>query len=165
MQVKASGTLGVHDHEADQQIRIGVTHAISQLPDPALGPALVVIGAQRDWPLSGDTYVLESFIGSTCGYPDHRVLLHEDAYGPLKAGDHVSGIVILDYRRGLEDFDYGCSVLMNPWAYYPLDPAWFPHSRVLACADGVFSWLRGTPSATHFPSGTTFAPGPRGSAL
>jgi len=47
---------------------------------------------------------------------------------------------------------------MNPWATYSLDPAWFPHSRVLSCQDGVFSWIRGRPYASTFPTRTRFAP-------
>jgi hypothetical protein len=164
MQVKASGTLGVHDHQVDQQIRAGVAYGAEQLPDPPLGPALIVVVARRDWPLYGDTHVLENLIGSTSGYEDRRVLLHDQAHGELAGWTHVSGIVTLDLRRGSDD-DYGCSVLQNPWADYPLDPAWFPHAYVLTCADGVFTWLRGTPSATTFPSGTRFAPGAAGSAL
>lgn len=164
MQVKASGTLGLHDSVVDSQIRTGVTNAIAQLPVSAARPALVVMCAQR-WPLSGDTHVLETMIGSTSGYEGGRVLLHEDAYGELAKAPHVSGIVMLDYRRSLTFFDYGCSVLMNPWATHKLDPAWFPHSRVLSCTNDVFTWVRGDPDATYFPTGTRFAPGPRGSAV
>jgi hypothetical protein len=51
------------------------------LPDPPLGPALVVMCAQRGWWLSGDTHALESMIGRTCGYSDGRVLLHDEARG------------------------------------------------------------------------------------
>lgn len=165
LQVKASGTLGLHDTEADKQIRVGVRHAIEQLPDPALGPALVVVTAQRGWWLSGDTRVLESLIGSTSCDRQRRVFLHADAQGELEVARHVSAIVMLDYRRGLDDFDYSCSVLMNPWSYYPIDPLWFPHSRVLTCSNGVFEWLRGAPSGTYFPSGTLLTSCPRGSAL
>lgn len=164
MQVKSSGTLGVHDSVADAQICKGIGHAIKQLPDPPLDAALIVAAAQRGWWLSSDTDVLESLIGSTTGYPDRRVLLHDDSHGDLKAAAQVSGILILDYRRGANSLDYGCTVLMNPWACYPLDPSWFPHARVLSFSDGVFSWIRGEPSATTFPSGTTFAPGTRGTA-
>lgn len=157
IQVKASGTHGVHDRQADAQILAGVTNAFEQLPDPPLGPALIVVVAQRAWPLCGDTYVLEKMIGSTSGCEDRRVLLHDDARGAFASATHVSGIVILDHRRGLEASDYGCAVLQNPWADYPLDPAWFPHARVLMCGDGVFTWLGGAPSATTFPTGTRFA--------
>lgn len=165
MQVKASGTLGVRDAEVDPQIRTGVTNAIAQLPVPAARPALVVISAQRGWWLSGDTHVIETMIGSTNGYGGGRVLLHDDAHGELEAAPHVSGIALLDYRRSLSTFDYSCTVLMNPWATHRLDPAWFPHSRVLSCTNGEFSWIRGRPSASTFTTGTRFAPGPRGSAL
>lgn len=161
MQVKASGTLGLPDAQVDPQIRTGATNAIAQLPVPPARPALVVMSAQRGWWLSGDTYALETMIGSPSGYGGGRVLLHDDAYGELAAAPHVSGIAMLDYRRS-STFDYSCTVLMNPWATHRLDPAWFPHSRVLSCMSGVFSWIRGEPNATYFLTGTRFAPGPRG---
>ena len=164
MQVKGSGTLGVEDREADAQILGGVAKAAAQLPDPPVGPALIVMVAQRGWPLYGDTHVLETLIG-TSGYPDRRVLLHDQARGQLESWTHISGLVILDHRRGLEDADYGCAVLQNPWAEYPVDPAWFPHARVLTCVDGLFTWLRSAPSVTKFPTGTRFAPGAPGDAL
>jgi len=128
------------------------------MPDPALGPALVVICAQRDWSLSSDTDVLEQMIGSTAQYPSGQVLLHEDAFGELARANHVSAIVMLDYVRGASNLVYGCAVLMNPWAYYPIEPGWFPHSHVLRSEDGEFSWLRGTPSASTFPNGARIAP-------
>ena len=164
MQVKANGTLGRPESQVDALIREGVTTAIEQLPVPAARPALIVVCAQR-WPLSGDPRVLEPMIGTTLLYPDGRVLLHDDAYGELAKAPHVSGIAMLDYRRGATILDYGCTVLMNPWATHPLDPAWFPHSRVLSCTNGEFSWIRGRPSGSFFTTGTRFAPGPRGSAV
>jgi len=158
MQVKASGTLGLADSLVDPQIRKGALKAIGQLPVTTARPALVVMSAQRGWWLSGDTQALETMIGSTIGYDGGRVLLHDDARGELAAAPQVSGIAMLDYRRSVSIFDYSCSVLMNPWATHPLDPEWFPHSRVLSCTDGVFSWIRGTPSASTFPTRTRFAP-------
>jgi len=158
MQVKGSGTLG--RSQVDEDILEGLDNAITQLPDPPLGAALVVICAQRGWSLSADADVVETLIGSTTGYGDGRVLLHEDERGRFATAPHVSGVVILDHRRGLPSSDYGCTVLMNPWVWptYELDPAWFPHSRVLSCQDGVFSWIRGSPHASTFPTRTRFAP-------
>lgn len=157
IQVKASGTLGVHDRQADAHILAGVANGFEQLPDPPLGPALIIVAAQRSWPLYADTHVLEGLIGSTDGYDDGRVLLHAERRGGFATATHVSGIVALDHRRDIDESDYGCAVLQNPWADYPLDPGWFPHARVLSCVDGVFTWLRGTPGATTFPIGTRFA--------
>ena len=165
MQVKGSGTLGVGDREVDAQILGGIAKAGAQLPDPPLGPALIVVVAQRGWPLYGDTHVIEKLIGSTSGYPDRRVFLHDQAHGLLAAWTHVSGIVTLDHWRGLEGSDYGCAVLQNPWACYPIEPGWFPHARVLACTDGVFTWVPSAPKLTSFPSGTRFAAGAPGDAL
>jgi hypothetical protein len=165
LQVKASGAPGHHDSVADRHILEGVNYAMEQLPDPPLGCALVVVTAQRGFWLAAETHVLEHLIGSTSGYPDERVLLHDDAHGALKTAEHVSGIVMLDYRRTLDGHDYGCSFLMNPWACYPADPSWFPHARVLSFRDGEFSWIRGDPYTTSFPTGTRLAPGAPGDAL
>lgn len=156
MQVKGSGTLG--RSQVDEDILEALDYAITQLPDPPLGAALVVICAQRSWWLSADVDVVETLIGSTSGYGNERVLLHDDERGRFATASHVSGVVILDHRRSLPNSDYGCTVLMNPWATYELDPAWFPHARVLSCHDGVFSWIRGAPHASTFPTRTRFAP-------
>lgn len=161
MQVKAAGTLGLDDSEVDAHIRVGVIGALSQLPDPALGPALVVVCAQRGWWLSEYPEVLEPLIGTPV-YLDGCEILHEEAYGELKAAVHVSGIVILDYRRYVGQFDYHCTVLLNPWACCPIDPTAFPYSRVLTCDEGVFAWLRGDPDDTRFPTGTRLASSLRG---
>src|SRR6185503_15412740 len=154
MQVKGSGTLG--RSQVDEDILEALDYAITQLPDPPLGAALVVICAQRGWWLSADTDVVETLIGSTTGYGDGRVLLHDDERGRFATASHVSGVVMLDHRRGWPS-DYGCTVLMNPWATYDLAPAWFPHSRVLSCQNGVFSWIRGRPHASTFATRTCFA--------
>jgi hypothetical protein len=159
MQVKASGGLGAAEQDVDDQIIAGIRNAAQQLPDPPLGRAFIVISALRRWPLYGDTHVVERLLGSTTGYSAGRVLLHGDSRGELACWTHVSGIVILDHRRGLEESDYGCVALQNPWAHYQLDGAWFPHARVLTCVAGEFTWLRGAPSGTTFPTGTRLAPG------
>lgn len=155
LQVKASGRLGLHDNEVDGHIQRGVRKAAAQLPVPAMGPALIVMLAQRDWPLSANIDVIESFIGSTTGYPDGTVLLHDHELGEFSSWAHISGIVVLDYLRGLGNSYYGGVLFQNPWADAPADPAWFPHAQVLTCSDGIFTWLRGHPAATTFPSGTS----------
>lgn len=158
LQVKASGTLGLHDNVVDSHIIASVTHAAEQLPDPAPGPSLIVVGGQRGWVLSGDIDVLEVLLGPTCLYPDGSLLLHADELGAMFRWDHVSAVVALDYRRGLSDFDYACTVLLNPWAYQRCDPNWFPHSRVLECGDDRFEWHRGHPTASTFRNGARIAP-------
>jgi len=117
--------------------------------------------AQRDWGLAIDTYVLERMLGPTMGYQHGPVLLQQEDYGELHRATHVSAIVMIDYFRGA-DLVYASTVLLNPWSDNPADPAWFPHSRVLCCTGGVFSWLRGSPSGTTFPDGTRLATQPRG---
>jgi len=157
LQVKASGTLGLHDNVVDPRIITSVTHAAEQLPNPAPGPSMIVVGGQRGWWLSADIDVLEHLIGSTSLYPDGTLLLPTDELGPLSRWDHVSAILALDYRRSLSDFDYACTVLLNPWAYQRSDPSWFPHSRVLEFVDGEFRWHRGPPAASTFRDGARIA--------
>lgn len=161
LQVKASGTLGLHDNVVDPHIITAVTHAAAQLPEPAPGPSMIVVGGQRGWWLSADVNVLEVLIGPTYQYPDGSLLLHEDDLGALSRWDHVSAILALDYRRSLADFDYSCTVLLNPWAYQRSDPDWFPHSRILECVDGQFTWHRGHPTVSTFRDGARIA-APRG---
>lgn len=141
-------------HTVDGYLQQGVRNAGAQLPVPPTRPAIVAMLAQRDWWLSADIDVMEKFIGSTAGYPDRTVLLHDSDRGEFTTWPHVSGIVVLDYRRSTETFDYGCVVLPNPWATHQLSPDWFPHARYLSCVDGAFSWLRGKPDASVFPTGT-----------
>lgn len=157
-QIKASGTQGNHDAETDPHIRSGAMTALEQLPDPPLGPALVVICAQRGWWLSADIDVLEPLLGSTGTYPNGETLLHDNRRGVLHQATHVSGLVALDLRRGADGADYGCTVVANPWADYPLDPGWFPHSRALIYESDEFRWLRGKPLASTYPDGTRMAP-------
>lgn len=154
LQVKASGTLGLHENEVDAHIQQGIRNAADQLPIPATRPSLIVICAQRDFWLSADVDVIEDFIGRTNQYPDDTVLLHDGDRGEFQGWPHVSGVVVLDHRRGLESSDYSCVLVQTPWADCPVDPAWFPHARCLTCSGGIFTWIRGSPTATTFPPGT-----------
>lgn len=165
LQVKASGRLGLDDNEVDEHIKQGVCKAAAQLPAPATRPALIAMLAQRDWPLSADVHVIDSFVGSTSEYPDGTVLLHDTNLGEFANWPHISALVALDLRRWPEDADYGCVLLQNPWADNPVDPAWFPHTRVLTCSNGCFMWLRGHPPGTTFPTGTRRFSGTVGEAL
>ncbi len=153
-QVKASGTLGLHDNQVDLHIQQGVRNASDQLPLPAMRPSLIVMSAQRGYWLSADIGAIEAFVGGTTQYPDDTVLLHDDSRGEFQAWPHISGIVVLDHRRSVDGTDYGCVLVQNPWASHPVDPAWFPRARCLCHSDGIFTWLRGHPSATTFPPGT-----------
>jgi hypothetical protein len=155
LQVKASRRLGLDDHEVDDHIQKGVQKAATQLPTPGIRLALIAVLAQRDWPLSSNIDVIEHFIGNTSGpYPDGTVLLHDQEMGEFSDWAHVSGIVVLDHLRGLGGADYGCILLQNPWADYPVDPAWFPYAQILTSSEGSFTWLWGHPTATTFPTGT-----------
>ncbi len=153
LQVKASGRLGLHDNQVDAHIQQGLRNAADQLPLPAVRPSLIVMSAQRDFWLSADIDVIEEFIGRTTQYPDDTVLLHDTERGEFITWPHISAIVVLDHRRGLADSDYSCVVVQNPWARHPVDPAWFPHARILTSADMQFTWLRAHPTTT-FPTGT-----------
>lgn len=150
-QVKSSGRLGLPDSEVDSHIEKGIKKAAGQLPKEQ--QSVIIANAQRDWWLTSDIDVIESFVGSTCGYPDGSVVLPSDAHGELKDWSHVSAIVAMDLRRG-PNLDYCCSVVLNPWARYPVEPSWFPYSRVLVCSNQRFEWIRGEPDSTTFPSGT-----------
>lgn len=161
-QLKASGRLGLEDGEVDPHIQQGIRKAARQLPTGM--PALIVVCAQRDWWLSADVEVVDTFIGSTSCYSDGTVLLFDDSYGELCQWTHVSGILVLDLRRG-EGADYSCLLVQNPWASLPVDASWFPHSRVLTYSDEKFSWLRGQPESTTFPTGTMTFSGSRAEAL
>ena len=154
LQIKASGDLGAHDNEVDARLQVGVRKAAGQLPAPAAGPAMIVVCAQRSWPLTADIDAVEQFIGSTSQYEDGPVLLHAHDRGEFATWPHVSGIVVLDHRRALDGSDYACVALQNPWALHPLDPEWFPHAGVLVHANGEFTWRRGYPRSTTFPPGT-----------
>lgn len=164
LQVKASGSLGIHENEANSHIQNGVRKAAAQLPSPGTRPALIVMCAQRGWWLSADIDVLEEFIGNTIAYGEGPVLLHESDRGAFKEWPHISGIVVLDYRRST-GFDYSCVVLQNPWALHRLDPAWFPYARVLMHAESQYRWLRGQPAASTFPPGTRDFAGTKDDAL
>lgn len=152
-QVKASGRLGLHDNTVDPHIQQGVRNAADQLPIASSRPSLIVMAAQRDFPLSADIQVIEGFIGDTAQYPDDTVLLHDDHRGELFGWRHVSGIIALDHLRGLEDSSYGCVLLQNPWADHPVDAMWFPHARILTSASDQFTWLHPHPYTT-IPTGT-----------
>lgn len=155
LQVKASGSLGIPLNTVDQHIQGGVRKAASQLPTSAVRPAFICMLAQRDWPLSAEIPAVTKFVGSTAGYPDGTVLLHDEKRGEFASWPHVSGIIVLDHRRSIDFSDYSCVVIENPWAIRRLDPAWFPHARVLVCRAGTFDWLRGVPYASAFPPGTS----------
>ena len=157
IQVKASGTLGLHDSVVDAHIQAGIRKAAKQLPKPASRPALIAVLAQRDWPLYASPSVVEHFIGGTVQYEDDSVMLPVHDRGEFTGWTHVSGIVVIDHLRGADSM-YGCVVVQNPWADYPVEPSWFPHARVLSCSNGVFAWVRGTPNPeTTFPMGTRLA--------
>jgi hypothetical protein len=158
-QVKASGQIDLDDRIVDEHIQKGIRKAAAQMPTPAVRPALIAVLAQRGWPLTANVDVVEQFIGSSAGYPDGTVLLHDNDRGEFMSWPHISGIVLLDHRRGLELSDYGCVLIQNPSAAHPVDPAWFPHARVLTSTNGVFTWLRGRPAATTFPPGARFFQG------
>lgn len=67
----------------------------------------------------------------------------------------MSGVVLLDYLRGIDTFGYVCTVLCNPVASRPVDPDWFPYARVCSSNGTSFEWTRGEPGRTHtLPHGT-----------
>ena len=157
-QVKSSGRLGLHDNEVDVHIQEGIRKAACQLPQEQ--QSIVVVIPQRSWWITSDVDVIDSFVGTTCSYPNGSVVLHSDEHGELESWNHVSALAAIDLRRGAAP-DYCCSVVLNPWASQPVDSSWFPYSRVLACSEKKFEWVRGEPASTSVPSGTSLSSRPR----
>jgi len=73
LQVKASGTLGLHDSEVDAHIRQGVRNAADQLPAQATRPSLIVMSAQHP---AASTF--PSGTARFVGTPTDAIQLHDD---------------------------------------------------------------------------------------
>lgn len=143
----------------------GLEKAAGQLPQPARRPSMIVMCSKERFPLSGDPHDVTRFlIGGTVQNDDGRVVLDEvwlkgngRPLGKFREWPHVGAVALLDYRRGVDRLDYGCTVILNPWA----NPAaachrdWIPRSRVLHLDGTTFRWMRGAimgciPDATAF---------------
>jgi hypothetical protein len=156
--------------EVDEWVRTALAKAAKQLPRKARRPQMIALCSQRQWPLGSSPRVIEStLLGSAVNIDglvriDHHAIDLEIAANPttpLRRGecrdnwDHVGGVVMLDYRRGFhhnghDNFDYLCTVILNPWAQPAArcHESWFPHARVLALRGEHFSWRPAVPDDT-----------------
>jgi len=169
LQVKAPDQPGgraggrVIDGEYDDRVIIAARKAAGQLVPFADAANMIVICARRDWPLSQN-------VGRQLVPYLYGVTIHDARTVSLRSGQlgwfftpwwhHVGGVVVMDYVRGLETFKYACTVLVNPSAFHPVSPAWFPHARVCVLDGDVFRWVNGEPGSHGVPSlpdGTVFA--------
>jgi hypothetical protein len=147
------------DGEYDDRIVHAVKKAAGQLRRPARNPAMVVVCANRNWPLAWDVGCLvRPLIGSTVQVGS-RVFLERGRAGAFFKDDwsHVSGVIILDVAWGIDEGKYLCVVLLNPNADFPAREEWFPGARVAVLKGKTLEWARGEPGEAHtLPGGTAF---------
>jgi hypothetical protein len=145
------------DGENDEYVLRALSKAASQLPTSGDSANLIVVSANRTWSLSGQPQcVVTDLIGSTLQV-GNAVTLPRSRRGKFWTPDwkHVSGVVLLDYLRGVDEFKYPCTVLLNPAADVKALAEWFPRSRVCILEGSTFRWVRGEPGdADTLPDGT-----------
>lgn len=154
----------VVDGEDDKKIVHDIDKACKQLRRPASGPALIAICANRTWPFAWNpTAAVVHLFGSTNGYDGGFTCLEVKDRGLFftDGWKHVSGVVFLDLAigRGFEEevdrVVYPCTVLLNPFAIFPVLPAWFPNGRVCYLEGEIFRWANSTPqNGNTLPEGT-----------
>lgn len=134
-------------------------HAARQLPKTGPPAKLIVASACRVWPLSQNVgFLVSELIGQT--EQRDAVALPRSRLGKFWSPEwqHVAGVVLLDYLRGVDDLWYGCTVLLNPSLPVGELREWFAHARVCWFDGKVFHWARGAPGVAHFlPAGTRLA--------
>jgi len=134
-----------------------ITKAARQLPASSKDANFIVVSANRTWPLSGDPQcVVGDLIGSTLQIGSVVTLPHARR-GKFWTPEwkHIAAVVLLDYLRGLTEFKYPCTVLLNPVAEVQASAEWFPRARVCVLEGSHFRWVRGEPGDAHtLPSGT-----------
>jgi hypothetical protein len=151
-QVKAPdqpGRLSGHryvDGDFDDRVITAVSHARDQLRRPPTGPAMIAVCANRSWGLAWEpTCLVHLLIGSTMQVDDTVYLVRHDQGFFSDDWKHVSGILLLDLLRGIDETKYTCTVLTNPQATFPVSPDWFPKGRVCVLEGTRFRWVRGQP--------------------
>lgn len=158
VQVKAPDQPGgranhrVVDGEYDDRVVAAVENAAGQLPRKGDSINLIAVCANRIAPLSQNPRCLvKALVGAPLGTGDGGSVLTEGQYGRFFASDwvHVSGVVMIDYLRGIDTFKYACTVLLNPVATVTGDPEWFPYARVAHLDGDAFQWVRGEPGRAH----------------
>jgi hypothetical protein len=168
VQVKAPdqpGQIVAHqrvDGEYDDRVLRQIAKAAGQLPKSSAGANLILVSANRTWPLSGEPgCVVTELIGSTRG-TEKGVFLRRADCGKFWTPEwaHISGVVLLDYVRGVDQFKYQCTVLLNPVATATASSEWFPRARVCQLEGSTFRWIRGEPGRAHtLPDGTSLVDG------
>lgn len=144
--------------EYDSRIVTATEKACSQLPQPATSPALIVVIAKRNLPLTATPRVLERhLVGGTTQYAGTVGLyLHDDDRGLFFTPEwrHCSGVVMLHYVRGVDTFLYANVTLLNPNASHPCELDWFAGARVCYLEGDRFHWRGGKPKYSIIGEGT-----------
>jgi hypothetical protein len=124
---------GGESHEA---VIAAMNHAARQLPTTDTQAKLLVVCAQRDWPLiSEPSRIVSHCLGGATQLPGPRYELPREKWGVFhSAWGHVSAVVLLDLIRR-ETMRYGAVVLINPWAFVRAEPPWFRFGRVCSGVD------------------------------
>jgi hypothetical protein len=160
---------GIFNGAMDDWVRTAVEKAARQLPRAPTRPQMIALCAQRQLPLplgSSPRVIDRLLLGSPINIDgtvrlDHDYIdseLAANSASPLSRGEfrdhwnHIGGVVTLDYRRNWSEFDYMCTVILNPWAQEAArcERIWFPHARVLALDGDTFSWTPAVPDDTSF---------------
>jgi hypothetical protein len=99
------------------------------------------------WLRAAQDCVLLHLIGSAAGYRDGSVYLARHRAGAFfhESWRHVSGVLLLDLVRLVDEPRYVCTVITNPNATHGIDPAWFPRGRVCVLDGDRFVWVGGEP--------------------
>lgn len=158
----------VHDGENDEHVLKALDKAVTQLPRPASRPAFIAVSSQRRGTASltqePRALVVKLYGASASWNREPGVVRISQAnrgafFAQASDWEHVSGILLLDYLRGVESQRYACTVLLNPRATHPAHESWFPRARVCTLVGDRFQWVRGEPTGAHsLPNGTILAP-------
>lgn len=164
IQVKAPDEHGkvvnhkIQGGEFDSRVRAATDKGCVQLPRPAAHPGLIVVIANRNWPLTAAPRILEShLVGGTTQYQGTEGLfLHDENRGLFFTPnwDHCSGVVMLHYVRGVDTFSYANVTLLNPNAQHPCKLEWFMGARVCYLDGDRFRWRGGKPKYSIISDGT-----------
>ena len=144
------------DGECDEAVIAAMNKGATQLPRDGSQAKMLVVCAQRDWPLTWTPgAVVSHVIGGATQYPQEPgrgfELLREKWGVFHSAWRHVSAVMLLDLVRGETSVVYGAVVLINPWGLVPANPDWFASGRVCTVVDGVVHWRGGAPKYGGLP--------------
>lgn len=163
-QVKAPDRIGyrrnrrIVDGEDDNAVTAALDKAAKQLPRSGPQAKIIALNAQRTLPLMAKprcvvSHVLGSGYNPGDGGP---CLLTEERIGHFGCPEwkHIGAVILVDLVRRPVAPDYGCFVIINPWADVPVDHRWFKHGRLCYVEDGVVRWVGGQPEERSLPNGT-----------